>query len=202
MAIIEPVDVERLANRTFSEDETSLVEKLIEDFQAELEAYLNRSIEIRTFTEQHVVEDFGAQVFLYNTPVLSILSVTLDGYPLTTDYYGVTKNGLNLTGYGVVWPGSATRSWPTAGSRYEITYVGGLDGQNEPVLQSILARTVLHQLALTKQGDAAMTGVIRMQVEDFMWQKSDQAASGFNVSGAFTEPDLKVLSRYRRRRFV
>jgi hypothetical protein len=203
MAILDAVDIERLANRTFSEDETSVVEKLIEYLQGELEAFLDRSIEVREFiNERHVVDLQTPFIFLRNTPIVSITSVLYDGYALSPDFFTITRSGLDLSGYRINWPGSSYDSWPYPGSVYEVSYIGGLDGANDPTLKSVLSRAVLRSLALANEGDEALTGITRMQVEDFMWMRSDRAAEGIGVAGSFLESDVKVLSRYRRRRLV
>lgn len=215
MAIVEVSDIETLEGASFDDDEWTQVDALIGYVQGELEAYLDRKIEVGTYTETVTVNMTEGSVRLRHTPVLSIDSVQVGGGLVDPALFSVRSWGIDLAGSNgsglldpVVWSGApfqygglhnvdvrflAEGGYPVA--TWTVTYTAGYDGANDPALKSVLIRAVRRARAEVAEGLAST--YTRMSVEDYSWQKNERLM--MQMVGPFTAGDLKMLQRYRRK---
>ena len=127
MALVSPDEVSTLLQRTFSDDEESAVELILQLMQGELELMCGRPLTPKPFTEIVAVRD--SQVFLSKTPVQSVVQIRrVDGTILDPTTSSVRNWGVLLTTEASTggWSPMPPMTSSAGGYEVEVTYTGGL----------------------------------------------------------------------------
>lgn len=188
--IVSPEDVRVYLNLSaLSAGQTSAASAIIDGLEADAEEFFRRPVRIGTFTEAPPVRpNYDGRLRFRKTPVLSISAFSVDGDPVTADYY-------NMTAWGVedlrLVPGSSLTSPPVL----SVTYAAGLDGEDPEgdfgkPFRSKLLRASARVFAKVVKDDAI--GVEDLSTEGY---RARYVAGGeFWLQG-----ELDSMSRWRRR---
>ena len=197
--VATPDDIQTYTQKTFSEGEIAFCQQAIAMLQGEMETYLGRSLTIQQFDEVANLEDAQTRLFLKNTPVLNITSVTVA--PNTTSpvlldpqTYIVKTWGLILADptYSLLFRANAQQYFGTEeGTQVEVVYQGGIDGPNIECIRSAIIRATAREY-LAMASDAQNLSVLRAGMM-LQYTFTDQ-----NVGG-FTDNELAKCKRYKRR---
>ena len=142
MALLTIENIESYIGRQFSNAETPRVELLLDLAIGEIEAYLGRPVGETQFTEEVEIDE-GGRVFLDNTPVISVESVSVNGDTVDEDYWKPTKWGLQyMSNY------HGTYDPVMIGNNYygELITVEYTAGFNHRAINSLLLFGVLEKL--------------------------------------------------------
>lgn len=120
-----------MSNPEWGAPQRYAAELAIAGAQAEVEEYLNRPVELQERVETVYTEGDGA-VWLSATPVRSVVSV-VDPSPGALAFNWVFRGGF-------LWYGTA------ADVPVTVTYVGGLDGPNEPAIRLTVLRVAAREM--------------------------------------------------------
>jgi hypothetical protein len=203
MAIVDLYQVEALNGASFNSTDRQTAMLLIDMVQSEIEAYLNRSVEIRTFVKEKVyVDSFQpySYLFVQNSPIVSVSQLNLNGVTVTTDRYTVEPWGILYYGSGLDFVTNSPNWVISPINAFEVTYRGGLDGTKINAIQMVLIKKVLQEMAHVHAGESDRLGYSSMRVEDFSWTKagnSSKSTSSSPINQLW--PELKLLDRYRKR---
>jgi hypothetical protein len=202
-------DLQIFMDVSFTNRQQDAAEFVLEGLQSELETYLRRPVEPIEVTETHVIEssEIGvpsssffydmsldttqkpmaliqppATVYLRNSPVISVSSVTIKS-PLQEDAvtqevnrdYVVRRFGIDLY-----------RAY--ANDLVTVTYTGGLDGDGIPYFKTLILR--------------AATREMQNMHDDVVGVKDLQTRNVAPMETGFTEKEIMSLRRYRRHRIA
>lgn len=214
MALITVDDIVALiGDSTIDSDDETILQMYLDFAQGELEAWLGRPVTVESFTEI-AVADVDGRVYLPNTPVVSVTSVTINDEVQDTDFYTVVPWGIEFSFVNA--PMTTTleleSSYAYDGlNEPEITvvYTAGLDAPN--VVNSALAAVVIRQWnerrSLMAKDAADALGVKEMRVEDYSVEYHPDSTSGNTNYSAGANPitlfrhdaDFNSVKRYKRR---
>lgn len=183
-------------------------EMVLEGLQSELETFLNRPIEVATFTETHVITnefqgvpaasffyDYSldtsgetlpyiqppASIYLRNTPVISVDSVTLkqpEGAPVAQ----VAERDYIVKRYGI----EMYRAFPN--DVVTVEYDAGLDGPEIKVFKLMILR--------------AATREMQNMHDDVVGVKDLNPRNVAPLETGFLEKELMAVKKYKRRRIA
>lgn len=219
MAVITLDDIEPFLPITLTPDQEDMVTTLIDLVEGELSEILNRPIQPVQTTERKVVNLTEPTLFLENTPVISVDSVTADGNPVPAGFYTVRTWGLDFGGFNtlaivdpVIWVPSNSHFtwWQTPDvlilasgdypqSVWTITYTAGLDATQIPVLKSVLIKAIRRQIGQVLRGFEYDLNT-SMKVEDFSWSRDPKFLSG--MVGSFTEAEMHLLDHLTHKNYA
>lgn len=192
----------------FSNRQMDAGQMVLEGLQSELESYLRRPVEVDEFTETHVMDSnyvgvpttsffynysldttqrtLGymqppVTVYLRNTPIVSVSSVTI------TNYLGDTQTQTVGLDY-IVRRFGIDVYRAVANDTVTVTYTGGLDGENIKVFRSLILR--------------AATREMQNMHDDVVGVKDLNTRNVAPLQTGFTELELRSIKRWRRHRIV
>ena len=202
-------DLQIYMDVTFSNRQQDAAEFVLEGLQSELESYLRRPVEPISVVETHVIESseigvpmssffYNASldttqkpmaliqppvtVYLRNSPVLSVASVTIQSptqeAPVVQEAnrdYVVRRFGIDLY-----------RAY--SNDTVTVTYTGGLDGDGIPHFKSLILR--------------AATREMQNMHDDVVGVKDLQTRNVAPVETGFTELEIRSIRKYRRHRIA
>lgn len=201
-------DLQKYMDIKFTNRQQDAAEFVLEGLQSELESYLRRPVEVDEFTESHVMDSnyvgvpatsffynysldttqqqLGymmppATVYLRNSPVISVDSVTI------TNYLGDSTAQTAGTDYIVRrWGIDVFRA--VANDTVTVTYTAGLDGANIKIFKSLILR--------------AGTREMQNMHDDTVGVKDLTTRNVAPLQTGFTEEELRSIKRWRRHRVV
>lgn len=204
MALIDSDDIATLLGVSLTDEESDAIDLYIEFAVGEIEAWLGRPVEIRTFTEL-VEADSEGNVYLNNTPVHSVSSIAIDGEEQDLSFYQVHTWGLG----GADWRGGFSPLYYGTGyyGALEVTYTAGLD--SPAAVNSLIASGVIRKFNERKTRFAEEArdsiGVKEIKVEDYSVKYDTESDAVSYASGASpilifqSESDFAPIKRYKRR---
>ena len=213
MALIEIDDIADLLGVTFTVNEETVVEYYLDFAKGELEAYLGRPLEPEAFTEI-VVPDADGNIYLSNTPVQTIASVSVGSTLTDSDYYTVMPWGLRMDFVSNQYNSIGTDSgdlvylYDFEEVEYTVDYTGGLDtpAAVNSVLAAVVMRAWRDRVQDIQQTNASVVGVKEIRVEDYSIeydttsQNSAYYRAGANPITMFrSEADFLPVKRFKRR---
>ena len=213
MALIEIDDIADLLGVTFTTNEETVVELYLDFAKGELEAYLGRPLEPESFTEI-VVPDADGNIYLSNTPVQTIASVSVGSTLTDSNYYTVMPWGLRMDFVSNQYNSIGTDSgdlvylYDFEEVEYTVDYTGGLDtpAAVNSVLAAVVIRAWQDRVKNIQQTNASVVGVKEMRVEDYSIEydttlsNSAYYNSGGNPITMFrSEADFLPVKRFKRR---
>jgi len=210
VALITVSELEAQSGEVFDDDDWVLAETLLPYVEAEIEAYLGRSIEQRLHTDEPHQLNWATDVlYLQHTPVVSISTLSVNGYAISADFFAPANWGVTLFSYGVSFNAPINSPlWLSPTLDYLVTYTGGLDGANLPVLKSVIARTALREMSQAKEGWDARAGYTSVKVEDYSFKKDASILTGA-VRGLRSQPaglihprDQILLDRWKKKTVI
>jgi hypothetical protein len=199
-------DLQTYMDISFTNRQQDAAEFVLEGLQSELESFLRRPVEVGTFTEQHVIEsnhmgipnasffynysldttsqtlsyiDPPATVYLRNTPVATVTSVTIQS-PTMSPVAQVNGRDYVVRSFGV----ELYRAY--ANDLVTIVYTGGLDGAEIKHFKILILR--------------AATREMQNMHDDVVGIKDLETRNVAPLETGFTEMELNSVRRYRRRR--
>ena len=216
MALITVDDIETLLGENLTSDDESVIELYIQFAVGEIEAWLGRPISIKTF-EEEVLADADGRVYLANTPVVSVTSITVDGELKDDDFYTVTPWGLEDVYYrsrgGVVDYWELGESQKVVDEFYEpeilVEYTAGLDtpdGVNSVIAAAVIRKWQERRAQIAK-AESGAEFVEQIKVEDYFIKYEDTTTfqtssyvAGANPMTMFrSDKDFVTIKRYKRR---
>lgn len=191
MPIITPDDVKTYLNLSaMASGPSAACGVIIEGLQGDLEAFLQRPVTVRSFTETPVLTPrYRGRLKLRRTPVVSVESVTVDGQPLDPTWYQLAPWGLdNILSLG---PFGTLVEPPVV----EVTYTAGLAGDDptDPfgmVVKGKLLRATARVFAKVIEDGAVGAESVSVEGESVRY-----------VSGAdgWLQDELDSMLRWKRR---
>lgn len=199
-AITTWTDVQTYTGKTFSVSDQDFCTMVIAFLQDELETHLGRPVTVRWFYDLLRLEENQTQLFLKQTPILTVKSVEVE--PESNNPQTLDPNTYNRMSWGVevadptyqllFRPGSDNLYATVAGTEVGVTYQAGLDGPNIQTIRALMVRAASREwLALNSdvQNVSALRAGTMMQ-----WTFADGNRGGFSAD------ELKRVSRFKRRR--
>jgi hypothetical protein len=186
MAVITYTDLQRYMNRSFDAGQQAAANIVISSLEHQLSTWLNIPISpVSVIDEIHRLKVNQRQIFLYKNPVLEVTSfyVGMQGHEVqqnVNDFYTYPWGIDNLRIAG-------------DGYRALVTYTAGPDPLEMENLSYIIlsaAGREMNKVLLDAQG------LMRMTVENSQYYMSKSGAGGY------TDEELKMASRYKRRVIV
>ena len=209
MSLVTVGDLKAYMDVTFTDNEERAAQMVLEGLQVELETYLRRPVEMRTFRESYIVPadyvpysgnapfyDYGdgdnvaivepdMMIESYiqsidNTPVVEVDSVTVTPPGGTATV--LTEGGHYIVRkYGLEFFGGVA-----ANSKIDVVYTGGLDGTDIAYFKVLILR--------------AATRETQNMHDDVVGVKDLETRNVAPLETGFTESEKLMLSRWRRRR--
>lgn len=212
MPLVTVDDIDTLLGGGLSGDRLAQLEILLDLAVGEIESYLGRPIVEDEFVEEVDVDTEG-RVFLTNTPVTSVESVSFAGYDIDEDYWIPRIWGVEILGVSRIYDGDIIRGVSLyTGDIVEVVYSSGLPERAIKAINSILIFGVLEKFkeiptatSLASSGDSDVKSV---RVEDYEYTKETKAgamakyyASQASPIAIFaSERDFMPIKRYKRLR--
>lgn len=186
MALVTANDIQTYLGRDLSDVETIAASAVfIPTVEGEASVAVNRPIEAAQFVEEQLVEYDQTSVRLRRSPVVSVVSVVVEGSTVAAADYIVRSWGLDFT----------TLVGTTLPIAMTITYTAGLDDVlDAPALQA-LRGVVMGRVArmVNKIVNDDSAGVASITVEGYTVRYMDDG---------WTEHEADVLASMRRRTVV
>lgn len=155
-------------------DQAEAAQDILDGLQQQLERYCQRPMVRREVTETLWPDEYG-RLWPTATPVVSISVPT----------------GLAVQGNSIVGVSYGPLAGPIAGGAVSVTYVGGVDGKNEPDVRLAILR------AAAREVDARHSDVVAVNdLSERPAQPIDRRDYGF------TDVELAQFDRFRRRTVV
>lgn len=191
---------------SFTNRQQDAAEFVLEGLQSELESYLRRPIEVGSYTEQHVIDsnhmgipnasffynysldttsqtlsyiDPPATVYLRNTPVVSVSSITIQTPTMSPIAQQQGRDWIARP-YGI----ELYRAY--ANDLVTVTYTGGLDGDGIKHFRILILR--------------AATREMQNMHDDVVGIKDLESRNVAPLETGFSEMEINSVRRYRRRR--
>lgn len=216
MALVTVDDIELLLGQTLDSDDESVIDMYINFAVGEIEAWLGRPITIKSF-EEEVIPDADGKIFLLNTPVVSIETVTVDGMVKPDNFYLATPWGIENVYYknrgGVVTYWELSDPQRVVDQFYEpevlVSYTAGLDTPD--AVNSVIAAGVIRKWNERKaqliRMEAGADSIDQIKVEDYFikyesastFQTSSYIAGANPITIFRSDKDFVTIKRYRRR---
>lgn len=201
-------DLQTYMDIRFTNRQQDAAEFVLEGLQSELESFLRRPVEIDSVTETHVIEanhigipnasffynysldtttqtlsylDPPVTIYLRNTPVVSVSSVTITT-PTMSPVSQVAGRDYVVRRFGI----ELYRAW--ANDLITVTYTGGLDGPQIKIFRSLILR--------------AATREMQNMHDDVVGIKDLETRNVAPLETGFTEMELNSIRRWRRRRIA
>lgn len=201
--VVTPDEVGRYTAKALLQSDVDFLNALVELMTSELETFLNRPLSVSTYNETYTSYDMGI-IYLRNTPVVSVASVTvsapgantmLDPTTYTVFPYGIelADPQYNITPYQTAWglfSSNEFEMYNVEALQLAVAYTGGLNGRAIPAIRNAMLHAVTREW-LAQQSD--VQNVTRAMAGRANWFFADQ-----NVGG-FTDRELTRLERWRRR---
>jgi hypothetical protein len=216
MSLITVDEIEMLLGVTFSAEEESVIELYINFAVGEIEAWLGRPVSVQSFQED-VIADADGRVYLSNTPVVAVTSITVDGEVKEDDFYLVTPWGLENIYYrtrgGVVDYWELGDPQKVVDEFYEpeiiVEYTAGLDtpdGVNSVIAAGVIRKWNERKTQLAKDDNDA-NAINQIRIEDYFIKYEDattfQTSSYIAGSNPITifrnDADFNSIKRFKRR---
>lgn len=203
-------DLSKYMDVRFSNRQEEAAEFVLEGLQAELEAFLNRPIEVSEFEEIHVLEsnhvgvpmdsffhnnEFASDkeqmlsyatppstIYLDNSPVTNVSEVTIQGPTETAPRTLTEGTDYVVRRYGI----DCYTSF--ANDKVVITYTAGLAGDNIKVFKIMILR--------------AATREMQNMHDDVVGIKDLETRNVAPMETGFLEKELLAVKRYRRNRIA
>lgn len=142
MALLTIEDIQTYLGRNLSTQEEDRLEMLLDLAIGEIEGYLGRPVGPTEFVEEVEIDE-GGKIFLSNTPVISVDSISINGEEINTDFWKPTKWGIQYLDsspslYDPVFVGSG---W--YGEIAIVEYTAGIDNR---AINSLLLFGVVNKL--------------------------------------------------------
>ena len=201
-------DIAVLFGRAFTTTEEEQVEMYIGFAESEIETYLGRPIKIKTFSE-NCFPDANGVVYLHNTPVVSVTSLTVNGEAVDDDFLMITPYGLeniweqvlNIRSYAVdVMPTDRIYE-----ATINVTYRAGLDYPDaiKSLVASGVVRKMRDEIARTQKESSGQTGVKIIKVDDYSVEYFNDAATASSGSASSLSiypsvAEFKTIERFKK----
>lgn len=204
--LVTQTELERYMDIKFSNRQSHAAGYVLEGLQGELEAYIRRPVEVATFTEIHKVDylnvgvpnssffyDYSLDttgnvisflqppytVYLKNSPVVSVTSVTATGPEAGSPTQSLTEGtDYVVQKYGV----DVYRTF--ANDTIEIVYSAGLDGTAIPYFKLLILRAASREM--------------QNMHDDVVGIKDLETRNVGPVTTGFTPEEIQSLRKYRR----
>jgi hypothetical protein len=186
MAVITYTDLQRYMNRTFDAGQQQAANIVISSLQNQLSTWLNIPVTpVSIIDEVHRLKVNQRQIFLYKSPVIEV----------TSFYVGMSGQEVeqNIDDFDIYPWGIDNIRIAGEGYRALVTYTAGpdpVDMENLSYIVLSAAGREMNKVLLDAQG------LMRMTVENSQYYMSRSGAGGY------TEEELKMASRYKRRVIV
>lgn len=217
MALISVDDIATLLGETLDSDDETVIELYINFAVGEIEAWLGRPISVTSFSED-VIADADGIIYLSNTPVVSVTSITIDSEVQDLANYNTMPWGIEAPYFksrvGVI-------DYWTEGDRvisdfdefYEpeiiVAYTAGLDtpdGVNSVIASAVIRKWEERKTTIQKAA-AGSTGIEKLRVEDYAIEyesgntfQTSSYGSGANPMTMFrSDKDFNSIKRFKRR---
>lgn len=208
--LVTVADIATFMDIEFSNRQEDAAQMVIDGLEAELEAYLNRPVTQRTFTETYVVPMSHTKMqtgsyfkggsgtlanskmadrsvvpnyvlYLENSPVVSVTSLTLTAQTPGSDVVLLTEGtDFYVRDFGVEVPQA------TDGEILNVVYVAGLDGASIPSFKLQILRAAAREM--------------QNMHDDTVGMKDLETRNVAPVEIGFSDAELRSLKRHQRRR--
>jgi hypothetical protein len=185
MAVVSVSDLEDYLGRVLTGPDVTAASVVLDMVQDDMESYLGRTIEVAQFTDtRYLYANPGyprSFVPLTQTPVQTVVSVTVDGTSFTADQWAIERSGIELLTVNI--PTDLLDDPPQA----VIVYTAGL---GEPAV-SQLKFTILTRAAR-----------LMNRRKDDLFGARDASVEGYRVlyeSDQWSDRELMVADRWKRR---
>lgn len=183
MAILTYLDLQRYMNKTFTAGQQTAATTIIAALERELSYYINRPLSPTVTTDEiYMLEPQQRQIFLRKGPVVSVASLEIG---LAGDEVAQTVADYDIHPWGIdnIYIAST-------GYRAIVTYTAGMASSEAQNLERIVysaATREMSKLLIDAQG------IWELDVEGTDYKFSNMGKDGF------TEEELRMASRYKRR---
>lgn len=195
-------EIETFLGRTLTTVEEDRAEMLIEMAVSEIEQYLGRPVGSTEFTED-VICDTEGKVFLTNTPVLDVSSISINGEELDSQYdFEATKFGVQLFFTPSI----------NVYDEVQVTYTAGIENKaiNSLILFGVIRK--MQDIAITSMASSSSSTVDipddtkRVRVEDYEIERFNPTTEGTKFYGNKATPltifssdaDFVTIKRYKK----
>jgi len=158
MAVLTVDNIETYLGVTFSPTESDRVEMILDMAIGEVEGYLGRPVGATQFTEEVEIDE-GGRIYVWNTPVVSVESVTLNANVVDPSWWRATKWGVQyLDTYPGIWDPVYVNplGWGWLGEIATVEYTAGIDKR---AINSLLLSGTVRRLNELHALDAPVTPV-------------------------------------------
>jgi len=211
MALISVDDIVAIiGDTTIDSDDETILQFYIDFAQGELEAWLCRPITVETFTTV-AVSDADGRVYLPNTPIVSVTSVTIETILQDTDYYTITPWGLEMgfSSYASSLTSESAYLYDWKEPEITVVYTAGLDAPqaiNSAIVGVVIRQWNERKAGLAKDASSAL-GIKEMRVEDYSIEYDAGGTNDYSAysSGATpiimfrSDADFNSVKRFKRR---
>lgn len=184
MALIGWRDLQDYLGRDLLGAEVAAFDQLADDCQAELEAWLGRTLEVASHTETLTVYSTDSFIELSYTPVVSVTSIVIDGSAWTTGTWGLERSGIRLITSASVLTSFSTVDTVSA----VVTYTAGLGAPATAAARRILKARIGRILDKRLSDEL---GLRRLTIDRY---STDWLPEEF-----FTDEELRAVTRWKRR---
>lgn len=195
MALVTVEDLANYMSRTIAAGPAwNAAQEILDGLEGDLEAYLKKPIVPTDVEAEEVTITHGRNIYLAQTPVLSVTSFTVDGDVQDPSWYSVKKWGL-----ADVFPGFMPSPLISPDPVFLVTYRAGLPG-NDPMspfgrkAAATIKRAAARDFNQVVREDAA--GVARIGIEGTQIDFHGGVKAG---AGGLTEDELSQFERWKRR---
>jgi hypothetical protein len=205
-AVPTPDEIAEILGTEFDDAAETACQYYIDNAIGEIETYLGRPVSVTEFTDEEHFPDHNGTIYLNTTPVVDVSAVTVDGEVVDVADYIVTAYGIEniwdvlgfSTGFGI-------SDTVTGEPVFLVTYTAGLDFPAS--VRSLVMNGVLGAMGARSTGTVAYAsgtvGARRISVEDYEIDFGTSSAStGISGGGSkriFSDDDLRILNRLKRR---
>lgn len=199
-------DIQLFFGRDLTDSERASADIYITFAEAEIESYLGRPVHITTFSE-NCYPDVSGTIYLKNSPVQTIESLSVNGETKDTNALTVTTYGLE-NAWEIFWHWlpfdiNHVDSDFIYGGAFVITYTAGLDYPQ--AIKSLVSAAVVQRLAQNvafnlREAQEGL-GVKMLKIEDYEIayespDRSNDKTSSLSMFGGMA--DFHTIKRYKR----
>lgn len=200
-------DIQLIYGRDLSDPEKARAQMYIDFAEGEVEAYLGRPIHVAQF-EENCFPDAAGSVYLRNTPVVSIVSVSVNNTVKQIDSFTVTAYGLENI-FDLFWdyiPFDIEHVSTDAvyGGKLDIVYTAGLDYPQpiKSLVSAAVVRRIFNDVAMGNIEAQGGAGVKTIKAEDYQigyFGPGSSTATTSTLSMFGGRGDFLSIERYKRK---